>query len=125
MQVIYDFNSNLISLLFYREKVDSTQNEKKQKASKGTLPLACKRLCLGGLVHGEDVDNTNDQLPNISHDDDHVQADIAKDLVYSGSKLGLRDFYFKLKQRFEGTYKQIGEIASTMPNVVNKEPIRP
>jgi hypothetical protein len=98
---------------------------KNKRQAKAHLPLARRSLRLGGLVHGEDVDNTNDQLPNISHDDDHVQDDIVEDLVYSGSESGLRDFYFKLKQRFEGTSEKIGEIASATPNVVNKEPIRP
>jgi hypothetical protein len=98
----------------------------KQKESKGTLSLAHRSLRLGGLVHGEDVDNTNDQLPNISHDDDHVQDDIVEGMVYSESKSGLRDLFFKLKQRFEGTSEKIGEnIASATPNVANKEPIRP
>ena len=46
---------------------------KKQKASKGTLSLARRSLCLGGSVHGEDDDNTNDQLLDISHDYDHVK----------------------------------------------------
>ena len=89
------------------------------------MSLAHRSLCLGGLLYGEYADNTNDQLPNISHDYYHVQADIAKDLVYSLSKLGLRDFYFKLKQIFEGTSEKIGEIDSSTPNVFNKEPIIP
>ena len=83
------FHSNLIFFLFYREKVDSTQNDKKQKASKGNLSLARRSLCLGGLVHGEDFNNTNDQLPDISHDDDHVQAVIDEELVYSILESGL------------------------------------
>ena len=88
MQAIYAFDSNLISF-FYKEKVDSTQNDKKQKASKGNLPLARRILLLGGSVHGEDVDNTNYQLCDISYDDDNVQATIDEDLVYFGSESGL------------------------------------
>lgn len=77
-----------------------TQNGQKQKAGKGSLSIARRNLHLGGPTHGEYVENNNDELPNISHDDDHVQADIAEDVVYSISENGLRDFYFKLKQRF-------------------------
>ena len=109
----------------YREKVNSTQNDKKQKASKGTLPIARKSLCLGGSVHGEDADNTNDILPDISHDVDHVQVSIDEDLVYSGSESCLQDLYLKLKQIFEGTSVQIGERASATPNVAINELIRP
>jgi hypothetical protein len=65
---------------------------KNKKERKGALSLACKSLHLGGLVHGEYYDNNNDQIPNISHDDDHVQADIVEDLVYFGSESSLRDF---------------------------------
>ena len=98
LQAIHAFDYNLIIFFIYREKVDSTQNDKKQKASKGTLSLARKTLCLGGSIHGEFDGNTNDQLPDISHDDDHVQAAIDEDLVYSGFELGLRDLHLKLKQ---------------------------
>jgi hypothetical protein len=90
------------------------------------LSVAHKSLSLGGLVHGEYCNNTNDQLPNISHDDDHVQPYIVKGMVYSESESDLRDLFFKLKQIFEGTFEQIGEnIASVTPNVVYREPIRP
>jgi len=90
------------------------------------LPLARRSLRLGtGLVHGEDADNTNDHHPNISHNDDHTQANIAEGLVFSESESGLRDLFYKLKQRFEGPSEQIGEISSATPNVANKEPIRP
>ena len=41
---------------------------KKQKERKGTFPLAHRSLRLGGSVYGQDVDNTNDQIPNLSHD---------------------------------------------------------
>jgi hypothetical protein len=100
--------------------LDSTQNEQQQKASKDTLFLACRSLCLGGSIHGDDADNTNDQLPNISHD--HLQDSIEK-MVYFG-EADLREFYFKLKQRFEGTSEHIGaEISSATPNVANEEPI--
>ena len=61
------------------------------------MSLARRSLCLGGSVHGEDADNTNDQLLDISHDDDHVQAIIDEDLVYSVSQTVLRDLYFKIK----------------------------
>ena len=88
--------------------------------------LARRSLRLGtGLVHGEDADNTNDHHPNISHNDDHAQANIAEGLVFSESESGLRDLFYKLKQRFEGPSEQIGEISSATPNVANKEPIRP
>ena len=83
MYAIYVFDSNLISYLFYREKVDSTQlNVQKQKASKATLSLDRTSPRLGGSIHGQDTNNTNEQPPNISHDDDHVQADIVEDMVY-------------------------------------------
>ena len=90
---MYAFDSHLISFLFYREKLasrESQQNEqKKQKASKATLPIARRSLRLGGPAHGEDAENTNDELPNISHDDD---ADIDEKMVYSVSENGLREF---------------------------------
>ena len=88
------------------------------------MPLARRRLCLGGSIEWEDVDDTNDQLPDISHDDDHVQDAIDEYLVYYESKSGLRDLYLKLKQIFEGTSMQIGERASSTPNVAINEPIR-
>ena len=90
------------------------------------MPLARRSLCLGtGLVHGEDADNTNDHHPNISHNDDHAQANIAEGLVFSKSESGLRDLFYKLKKRFEGPSEKTGEISSATPNVANKEPIRP
>jgi len=45
--------------------------------------------------------------------------------VFSESESGLRELFYKLKQRFEGPSEQIGEISSATPNVANKEPIRP
>ena len=84
-----------------------------------------RSLCLGGSVHGEDADNTNDHLPDISHDDDHLQDAIDEDLVYSGSESSLWDLYLKLKQIFEGTFVQIGERSNSKRNVAINEPIRP
>ena len=65
------------------------QNEKKQKTSKGTLPIARRSIHLGGPAHGEDAKNTNDELPNISLDDD---VDIDEEMVYSVSENGLTNF---------------------------------
>ena len=59
------------------------------------MSIARRSLRLGGPAHGEDAENTNDELPNISHDDD---ADIDEEMVYSLSENGLREFYFKLKK---------------------------
>jgi hypothetical protein len=73
--------------------LDSTQNEQQQKVRKGTLSPACRSLCLGGSNHGDDDENTYDQLPDISHD--HLQDSIEK-MVYSGEG-HLREFYLKLK----------------------------
>lgn len=89
------------------------------------MSIAHRSLRLGVPAHGEDVENNNDELPNISHDDDHVQVDIVEDMLYFVSENGLRDFYFKLKQVFEGTSEQVGERASASCNVATKEPIRP
>ena len=87
--------------------------------------LARRSLHLGGSVHEEDANNTNDHLLDISHDDDHVQAAIDEDMWYSRSKSGLRDLYLKLKQIFEGTFVQIDERASAKPNVAINKPIWP
>ena len=90
------------------------------------MPLARRSLRLDtALIHGEDADNTNDHHPNISHNDDHAQVNIFECLVFSKLESGLRELFYKLKQRFEGPYEQIGEISSAKPNVANKEPIRP
>jgi len=69
------------------------------------MPQARRSLHLGtGLIHGEDVDNTNDQHANISHNDDDVQANIVEGLVYSSeSDSSLKELFYQLKQRFEGT----------------------
>ena len=58
--------------------------------------IAHRSLNLGGPTHVEDAKNTNDELPNISHDDD---ANIDEEMVYYVSKNGLREFYFKLKKK--------------------------
>ena len=90
------------------------------------MSLARRILCLSNaLVHGEHDENTNDHHPNISHNDDHAQANIVEGLVFSKLESVLRKLFYKLKQRFEGPSEKIGEISSATPNVANKEPIRP
>ena len=89
------------------------------------MTLARKSIHLGGSVHGEDANNTNDHLHDISHDYDHVQDVIDEYFLYSGSKSSLWDLYLKLKQRFEGTSMQISEIASDTTNETINEPNRP
>ena len=84
--------------------------------------VAHRSLCLGGTIHGDDVDTTKDQLHDLSHA--HVQYITHEKMVHSGYS-GLREFYLKLKQRFEGTFVQIDERASAKPNVAINEPIWP
>ena len=68
------------------------------------MPIAHRSLHLGGPTHGEDAENTNDELPNISHDDD---ADIDEEMEYYLSENCLREFYFKLKKYLKAHLRKL------------------
>jgi hypothetical protein len=55
------FDTNLISFMFYRGKLDCTENEQKQRASKDILLPTRRSQHIGRSIHGDEADNTNDQ----------------------------------------------------------------
>jgi len=101
--------------------LDCIENEQKQRASKGILLPTRRSLCLGKSIHGDEVDNNNDQRPDISHD--HVK-EIPNKLLYCGQSC-LRELYLKLKQIFEATSEEIGELHTATPVLDNEPLVRP
>jgi hypothetical protein len=70
MKVVYNmfndvghisFDTNLISFMFYRGKLDSTENEQKQRESKDILLPTHRSQNIGKSIHVDEYDNTNDQ----------------------------------------------------------------
>ena len=79
------------------------------------------QLNLDSSIHGDEVDDTNDQLLDISNH--HVQG-VCEKLAYSG-EAKLQEVYIKLKQRFEGTFEDIFVLPSATPIVDKDQPVQP
>ena len=83
MKVVYnifdDVGHNLI-IFFYRGNLDPIDNENKQKVRKDISLPTRRSKHRGNSIHGDEAENTNGQLPDIS--DNHVQG-VCEKLAHS------------------------------------------